>query len=203
MVKQVYRVKKDGRKCAVSDLAPNNEKPAELTLATKGKEVKQVTFKNPIAKSERAELKVPKVRKELPLSTTKPQPRCPLGLSSWQEKKLKRLSAEKLKSKNMAWVPKRGPQDREDVQAPVASQVTRVKNKNDKSNKRSGRRFLNHHQRFRPAHHPYYSTPPLMPMSWNSSPGMIDYPPWAYFDPWMYHNSLHHERVLPSHYTFD
>ena len=40
VVKQVYRVKKDGRKCAVSDLALNNEKPAEFTLATKGKNYK-------------------------------------------------------------------------------------------------------------------------------------------------------------------
>ena len=53
VIKQVYHVKKDGRKCVVSDSTPNNEKPAELTLATKGKEVKRVTFKDPIAESKR------------------------------------------------------------------------------------------------------------------------------------------------------
>ena len=44
------------------------------------------------------------IKKELPLLKSKSQPRCPLGLSSWQEKKLQRLSAQELKNKNMAWV---------------------------------------------------------------------------------------------------
>ena len=48
VIKQVYRVKKDGRKCVVLDSTPNIEKPAELTLATKDKEVKRVTFRDPL-----------------------------------------------------------------------------------------------------------------------------------------------------------
>ena len=47
-MKQVYRVKKDGRKYDVSDSTPSIKKPAELTLAIKGKEVRRVTFKDPI-----------------------------------------------------------------------------------------------------------------------------------------------------------
>ena len=35
VIKQVYRVKKDGRKCAVLDSTPNIEKSAKLTLARK------------------------------------------------------------------------------------------------------------------------------------------------------------------------
>jgi hypothetical protein len=120
VVKQVYRVKRDGRKDVVLDSTPNNKKPAESMLATKGREVKRVTFKDPIVESERAKPKVSKVKKDLPLCKTKSQPGCPLGLTSWQERKLKWLSAEKLKSKNMAWVPKRGPQGEEDVQVHVA-----------------------------------------------------------------------------------
>ena len=45
MVKQVYIVIKDGRKDVLSDSTPNKQKPAEMMLATKGKEVKRATFK--------------------------------------------------------------------------------------------------------------------------------------------------------------
>ena len=155
------------------------------------------------AKSEQEKTKVLKIKKELPLCKTKSQPGCPLGLSHWQDKKLYRLRAEELKKRNMAWVPKRNPQGKEDVQAPVATRAARLKNKHNNVNKRSGRRFPYHHQKLRPAHHLYYSTSPLLPMPWNSFPGTFGYPPWVYFDPWMHHNSLHHERVLPNHYSFD
>ena len=40
VVKQVYRVKKDGRKCVDSDSTPSIKKPTELTLAIKGKELR-------------------------------------------------------------------------------------------------------------------------------------------------------------------
>ena len=165
--------------------------------------MKRVTFKDPIVESKQAKLKVPKIKKDMPQYKTKPQPGCPLGLSRWQEKKLKRLSAEKLRSKNMVWVPKVKTQGKKDVQAPVAKRATKMENKNNKINKRQGRRFLSHHQEFRPEHPPYYSTSPFMPTPWNSIPGMFGYPPWAYFDPWMHYNYSHHEGVLPNHYSFD
>jgi hypothetical protein len=203
MVKQVYQVKRDGRKSAVSDLTPNNKKPAESMLATKGKEVKRVTFKDPIVDSEQAKLKVPNIKKNMPLREPKPQPRCLLGLSHWQDRKLQRLRADELKKRNMAWIPKENHRVKEDVQAPVVKRAAGVKKENHETNKRPGRRFPSHHRRLRPACHPYYPTSQLMPMPWNSSPGMIGYPPWDYFDPWMQHNSLHHERVLPNHYSFD
>ena len=72
MVKQVYHVKRDGRKCATSDLISNNKEPIKvLTLATKGKEVKQPIDKNQSAKSEEKKLRVHKAQKELPLVETK------------------------------------------------------------------------------------------------------------------------------------
>ena len=53
MVKQVYRVKKDGHKNATSDLISNEKEPIKvLTLATKGNETKQ-----PIIDSQSANLK--------------------------------------------------------------------------------------------------------------------------------------------------
>jgi hypothetical protein len=184
-------------------MCANNEKPVQLTLATKDKEMKRVTFKDPIAESKQAKLEVPKINEGTPLHKTKSQPGCPLGLSYWQERKLKLFSAEELKRRNMAWIPKGNSQGKEDVQAPIARRATKMENKNNKAHKQSGRRFSSHRQKLRPAHHPYYSTSPLMPMPWNSSPGMIGYPPWAYFDPWMHPYYLQHERVLPNHYSND
>ena len=79
---QSYRVKRDGRKCATSDLMTNNKEPIKvLTLATKGKEVKKSIDKNQSAKSEEKKLRVHKAQKEFPFVETKSQPRCPLGLS--------------------------------------------------------------------------------------------------------------------------
>ena len=67
MVKQVYRVKKDGRKSAASDLISNENKLIKvLTLATKGSEASQSN-----AKSEEKKLRVHKVEQELPLLQTK------------------------------------------------------------------------------------------------------------------------------------
>ena len=64
MVEQVYHVKKDGRKCATSDLISNEKEPIKmLTLDTKGKEVKQSIDKNQSAKSEEKKLRVHKVKK--------------------------------------------------------------------------------------------------------------------------------------------
>ena len=85
MVKEAYIVKRDGRKDAISDLTPSNQKPAEMMLATKGKGVKRVTFEDPVIKSEQAKPEVPKAKKELPVHKEKSQPGYPLGLSHWQE----------------------------------------------------------------------------------------------------------------------
>ena len=49
---------------------------------------------------------MPKIKKELLLSKTEIKPICTIGLPWWQEKKLQKLSAEKLKEKGLAWVPK-------------------------------------------------------------------------------------------------
>ena len=164
--------------------------------------MKQSIDKNQSAKFEEKKLRVHKAKKELPLVKTESQPRCPLGLSYWQKKKLQNLSAQELKKKNMAWVPKKINRYKNDVHASVATSTIKVNKENNESNKQLSRRCASQHQNLRLEHHPFSSTMPLMPLSWNSSLGMINYPPWTYFGPWMQHIFLHHERVLPNLYTF-
>ena len=107
VIKQVYRVKKDGRKCATSDSVSSNKEPMKvLTLATTSNEIKQSIVKSQSVKSEEKKLRVHKVKNELPLVKTESQLRCPLGLSYWQKKELQKLSAQELRKKSMAWVPK-------------------------------------------------------------------------------------------------
>ena len=66
----------------------------------------------------------PKDQKELPLVETKSQSRSSLGLSCWQKKELQNLSAQELRNKNMAWVPKRNSQNKTDACPPIAPSVT-------------------------------------------------------------------------------
>ena len=131
VVEQVYHIKKDGRKCATSDLILKDKEPIKvLTLATKDNEMSQSS-----AKSKENKLKVHKVKQEFPLLQTKSQPGCPLGLSYWRKKELQKLSAQELKKKNMAWVPKRINQKKNDVQPSIATSVTKVKKGKDGSEK--------------------------------------------------------------------
>ena len=80
VVEQIYRVKRDGRKSATSDMISNEKEPIKvLTLATKGNETKQPIMESQSAKSEEKKLRVHKVKIES-------QPRCPLSLSYWQKR---------------------------------------------------------------------------------------------------------------------
>jgi hypothetical protein len=108
VVKQVYRVKYDGRKKKSSDLNSTIEKPITLLKnpAIDDKEVEKSSIDILGAKSEQKKVRVPKVKNDLPLSKTKIKPICSISLPKWQEKKLQKLSAEKLKEKGLAWVPK-------------------------------------------------------------------------------------------------
>ena len=65
MVKQVCRVKRDGRKSATSDLISNEKELIKvLTLATKGNEMKQPIIESQSAKSKEKKLRVHKVKQE-------------------------------------------------------------------------------------------------------------------------------------------
>src|ERR1043165_393193 len=102
----------------------------------------------------------------------------------------------------MAWISKKNSQTRNNVQASILENTTKVKNEKS-SHKRLSRRFSSSNRNLRLAHHSYSSNMSLMPLPWNSSSGMIAYPPWTYFDPWIQYNFLHHDRGLPSRYKFD
>ena len=137
MVKQIYRVKKYGCKSATSDLISNEKEPIKvLTLATNGDEASQSS-----AKSEEKKLRVHMVKQELPLLQTKSQPGCPLGLSYWQKKKLKKLSAQELKERNMAWVPKGSTQNKNYVQASITRSTTKVKKEKSENYEGTSQRF--------------------------------------------------------------
>ena len=138
-----------------------------------------------------------KAKKDLSLVKTESQPKCPLGLLYWQKKELQNLSAQELRQKNMAWVPNRSNHNKKDVHASIAISTIKVKKEKNGSNKQLSRRGGSQHQNLRLAHHPFSSTMPLMSLPWNSSLGMINY------TPWMQHNLLYHERVLPNHHKFD
>jgi hypothetical protein len=106
VVKQVYHMKYDGRKDKSSDLNSTIEKPIKLlkTSANDGKEVEKSSIDVVCAKFEQKKMKVPKIKKELPLSKIEAKPTCSIGLPKWKEKKLQKLSAEKPKEKGLAWV---------------------------------------------------------------------------------------------------
>jgi hypothetical protein len=82
VVKQVYCVKKDGRKDKSLVLDSNNEKPINvLETSTISEKMKQLGINNLDVKSGQKKLKVPKVKDELLQFTRESQPRFLLGLS--------------------------------------------------------------------------------------------------------------------------
>ena len=97
-VKQVYRLKYDGRKKKSSGLNSTIKKSITLlkNLAIDGKDMGKLSIDILDSKSERKNVRVPKIKKELLLSKTKIKPICSIGLPKWQEKKLQKLSEEKL-----------------------------------------------------------------------------------------------------------
>ena len=149
-------VKNDGRKDTSSDLNKIDEKPIDVlkTSAIDGKGKEKLSVDPPSVKSEQNKLKGLKIKKEVLLSKTKVQPRCLLGSSNWQTKKLQKLSAQELKEKNMAWVPKQSiqTQDKDDGQAEGAMQLKK-KRRYDKLS--SNLRFASNHQSYWSLHRPF------------------------------------------------
>ena len=99
----------------------------------------------------------------------------------------------------MAWVPKGCTQNKNYVKAFITRSAAKMKKEKSENYEGPSRRF----QHLRSTHYPYSSTMSLMHMPWNSSSGMIGYPQWAYFNPRMHYNFLHHERVLANHHIFN
>ena len=133
VVRQVYRVKKDGRKNKSSDLNSNKGKLIKMleSSVAKGKDMKRSAFDSSNAKSEQKKLEISKAEEDLPLFTSTSRPRCPLGLSRWQKQKLLKLSAQELKERNLAWVPKKDAQvqHKGDVSAFIGKRATELNNR--------------------------------------------------------------------------
>jgi hypothetical protein len=58
--------------------------------AIDGKEVRKSSINILDAKSEQKKVRVPKIKKDLPLSKKEIKPRCSLGLPRWKENKVER-----------------------------------------------------------------------------------------------------------------
>ena len=107
-------------------------------------------------------------------------------------KELQKLSAEKLKEKGLAWVPKGRIQSQKNyAQASGAIKANERRFKKQLLNWS----FAPNHQCYQSWHHSY-SLPMLM---WNSSPSMHGYLSAPYFDPWC--GSLCYGG-LPNYFTY-
>ena len=87
VVKQVYHVKKDGRIDKILELNSSIEKPITLlknpAIVDKGIGESSINILD--AKSEQNKVRVPKIKKDLPLSKKETKSKCSLGLSKWQK----------------------------------------------------------------------------------------------------------------------
>ena len=156
-----------------------------------------MTFDIPNAKFEQSELKKPKTKKKSLLSRIEAKSSHSFSTSNWQKRKLQKLSAQELKERNMAWVPKGSVpiQDKDDGQAKGEMQL---KKKRRSKRRSSNIRFAPNHQNYWSVHHPFDSQIPYTPISWNSSLDMYAYPSYSYFDPWMPYGSLYHGGLSPN-----
>ena len=122
------------------------------------------------------------------------QPRYICSLSNWLKEQLIKLSAEKLRERGMAWVPKGS------VQVQNEKDVKReVDAKREKGVRRHAPNqwFASNHQVISPPHYSYFSLMPPIPMSWNQFSGMFGYPSWFYSYPCISYGSLYYGGMLP------
>ena len=102
----------------------------------------------------------------------------------------------------MAWIPKGSirTQDTGDDQAKGATQLKEKKRYERWSSKL---RFAPNHQNYWSLPSPFALQMPHMPMFWNSSLDMLDYPPYSYLGPWVPHgSSLYHKGLSPNYYAY-
>ena len=133
----------------------------------------------------------------MPLSKIEVQPRCSLGSSNLQRKKLQKLSSQELREKGMAWVliGSTQTQDKDDVRTKGATQLKRKRSYDRWS---PNLMFPPSHQNHWPTHHLFNLHMPYTPMCWNSSLDMYDFPTYSYFDPLRPYGSLYHGGLSPN-----
>ena len=133
------------------------------------------------------------------------------------------------KKNNIVWVPTGSGQSKakDSVQASIARTAQKTKTKvifqqilakyeNKKADQHGfdqakgpkkqprGQKFASVHQNHWRSHDRYSLPVPLMPTSWNPSPGMSVYSPWFWYSPWMpFYEYLHSSWVLPKRHVCD
>ncbi|KAG2564078.1 hypothetical protein PVAP13_8KG398400 [Panicum virgatum] len=155
-----------------------------VTSSINGNEKENSAVDIPNTKSGQKRLKEPKIKKKVPLSKAQAQP-----------------SAQELKEKGMAWVPKGSiqTQDEDDVCTEGAMQLK----KNRRSKRRSSNiRFAPNHQNYWSVHHSFDSQMPYTPVYWNSYMNMFGYPLCSYFDPWTPCGALYQGGLSPNYYAY-
>ena len=196
-------MKRDGRKDTSSDLNAITEKAINVlkTSAIDGNKKENSTIDIPNTKSGKKRSKEPKIKKEVLLSKPQVQSSCLFGSSSCQKRKLQRLSAQELKEKGMAWIPKGSAQtpDKDNVHIRGVAQLKEKRWSKIRSLKM---RFSPNHRHYWLVHHPFDLQIPCMPMSWNSSLNAFGYPSYSYFDPQMPYGSLYHGGLSPNCYAY-
>jgi hypothetical protein len=144
MVKHVYVVKKDNRKAKSLNLNSCITGTKEV-LDTSARNTQTIEKLASDSLGTKSELKKPNVPK---------QPRSPLGLSIWH-KRLEKLSAQELKTRNMTWAPNGSCQDPGKDDAFGRSGVKENKRKKA-STRHFGKRFAPAQQSYWSLHHPYF-----------------------------------------------
>jgi hypothetical protein len=149
MVKQVYVVKNDNRKAKSLDLNSCVTKPEEVldTLASSAQIIEKSASDSPGIESELKRPNVPEVKEDVLLSNTNSQPRSPLGLSIWHNKRLEKHGAQELKKRGVTWIPNGSSQDQGKDDALGRGGVKANKMKKT-STGRLGERFAPTHQSY-------------------------------------------------------
>jgi hypothetical protein len=134
-----------------------------------------------------------KVKEDVSSCNTNSQPRSPLGLSIWHNKRLGKLGAQKLKKRGMLWVPNGRSQYQGKDEALGRGEV-KANIRKKSSTRCMGERFAPTHQSYRSLHHPYF-----LVVSYTLSQGMFGYPSWHHFAPY---TSLYYGGVQPNYYSY-
>jgi G3E family GTPase len=158
-------VKRDGHKDKSSDLKSVNENLINVfnTSAIGGKGNEKSSVHPSSAKSEQKEVKRLKNKRGALLSTTEAKSSHPLGLSNWLKKELQKLSAQELRKKGIAWIPK-GSTRTQDIGDDQSKGATQLKEKKIYERQSSKLRFAPNHQSYWSLPSPFALQMPHMPM---------------------------------------
>jgi hypothetical protein len=148
-------VKRDNRKNKNSDL--NSCEPGEVldTSASSAQTIEKSASNSPGTRSEFKKPNMPKVKEDVSSSNTNSQPRSPLRLSIWHNKRLEKRGAQKLKKRGMTWVPNGSSQDQGKDDA-LGRGGVKANIRKKACTGHLGERFAPTHQSYWSLHRPYF-----------------------------------------------